>query len=125
MILLGIETFTGGFFVFFFALAAGLLALLLILSIDLSLETQAWLFGILSFLGMILFRRYLVGKSPNLDIDSLIGTSAFAINELAPGEQGKVESRGSTWEAKNVGTEPITHECKVVGLDGLKLMVKK
>ncbi len=125
LILLGLETLTGGFFVFFFALGAGLVSLLLILSLEMSLEVQLWTFGLLSLIGMGLFRKYLIGKGPKIDIDSLVGTSASAIGEIAPGESGKVESRGSTWEAKNVGTEPISKECTVTGIDGLKLMVKK
>lgn len=125
LVLLGIESLTGGFFIFFFAISAGIIALLLILSLDLSIEVQLWTFGILSIVGMGLFRKYLIGKSANIDIDSLVGTSAEAVSEIAPGEHGKVESRGSIWEAKNVGSETISKECTVSGLEGLKLLVKK
>jgi membrane protein implicated in regulation of membrane protease activity len=125
LVLLGLETMTGGFFIFFFAISAGIIALLLILSLDLSIEVQLWTFGILSIIGMGVFRKYLIGKGARIDIDSLIGTSAEALSEIPPGEHGKVESRGSIWEAKNVGSETIYKRCTVSGLEGLKLLVKK
>ncbi len=40
----------------------------------------------------------------------MVGEFAIALELLAVGEIGKVELRGTTWTAKNVGTTPLSKD---------------
>jgi membrane protein implicated in regulation of membrane protease activity len=77
----------------------------------------------------LLFRRRLherlVGRPPGLEPE-LVGESCVALAEIAPGAQGSVELRGTTWQARNVGTEPLAARApvRVTGVRGIVLEVR-
>ena len=57
----------------------------------------------------------------------LLGERARVVNDaIAPGAMGKVELRGSTWRARNEGTEalPDGAVAQVDGVDGVVLRVR-
>ena len=56
-------------------------------------------------------------------MDSLIGETALALEDIAPGAMGKVELRGASWTARNIGDQPIqrSERPKVERVDGLTL----
>jgi membrane protein implicated in regulation of membrane protease activity len=121
------------------ALGAGLLGAEIVLSTDFWLATvgaaamvmglalpliaddpRAWVqwvwFAALAVLITGLFRRRLherlVGRAPGLDPE-LVGESGVALAPIAPGAEGSVELRGTTWQARNVGTEPVAARAPV------------
>ena len=56
----------------------------------------------------------------------MVGEMATVLEALAPQGLGKVEHRGSTWNARNAGTallEKNTH-AKIVRVDGLTLWIQ-
>ena len=58
-------------------------------------------------------------------VDTLVGETVLAMEEMAVGGVGKVELRGSTWNARNVGgkTVALGQRCIVVRVEGLTLWV--
>ena len=129
--LLAAEMLTpGGFFVFFFGVAALLVGALV--GLDLVGSTAQWLlFSVLSIVSLLLFRRRLLARftAPGThrgDIDSLQGEVAVPSQDLAPGAVGKAELRGTSWTVRNVGELPLRagQRCRVDGKDGLTLFVR-
>jgi len=129
--LLGIEVLTpGGFFIFFFgagALAVGLLALL---GWQPGVPVQGLVFLALSVVSLLLFRKPLLERFqssiPQKPVDSLVGETAVALEEIPAGGMGKAELRGSSWTARNLGDTPIQlkQRVRVERIDGLTLDVR-
>jgi membrane protein implicated in regulation of membrane protease activity len=94
---------------------------------------RAWVqwicFAVLAVLFNGLFRRRLherwVGKPPGLEPE-LVGESGIALAAIAPGGQGTVELRGTTWQARNVGDEPLAARAtvRVTAVRGIVLEVQ-
>jgi membrane protein implicated in regulation of membrane protease activity len=59
-------------------------------------------------------------------VDSLVGEATTAVTSLEPGGRGRVELRGSIWNARNVSTAPVAagQRSRVVAIDGLVLDVR-
>lgn len=129
--LLGIEMLTpGGFFTLFFgagALAVGLLGLL---GWQPGVPVQGLLFLALSIASLLLFRKPLMERfqssMPQKQVDSLVGETAVALEEIPAGGMGKAELRGSSWSARNLGDTPILlkQRVRVERIDGLTLDVR-
>ena len=110
-VLLVLELATpSGFFIMFFglgAITAGLLAGLGVAESSLA----RWLIFTTASLGyLLLFRRKLqqrVQTPPQVDVDSLVGVLAVPQEPLEPGAVGRVEVRGSTWNARNLGAAAL------------------
>jgi membrane protein implicated in regulation of membrane protease activity len=129
-VLLVLELATpSGFFIMFFglgAITAGLLAGLGVAESSLA----RWLIFTIASLGyLLLFRRKLqqrVQTPPQVDVDSLVGVLAVPQEPLEPGAVGRVEVRGSTWNARNLGAAALNpgQRCLVVSVDGLLLGVR-
>ncbi len=83
------------------------------------------LFAALAVLLNALVRRRIRSKPPGLEPE-LIGESGVAVAEIAPGAQGSVELRGSTWQARNVGSEPLAARAsvRVTAVRGIVLEVR-
>lgn len=133
VVLLVIEqAFPAGFFVFFFGAAAIVTGLLTSLDLLPNLVSQLVCLIVIA-LGLVFYRKPLVallnkGATAQDDTDTPIGGRGMAVEALeANGGRGKVEFRGSTWSAKNIGeTALVTGErFKVVSLDGLVLNITK
>jgi membrane protein implicated in regulation of membrane protease activity len=96
-------------------------------------DPRAWVqwiwFAVLAVLITGLFRRRLherlVGRPPGLEPE-LVGESGVAIAPIAPGAEGSVEVRGTTWQARNVGTEPLAARApvRVTAVRGILLEVR-
>jgi membrane protein implicated in regulation of membrane protease activity len=119
----------GGFFVIFFGVAAMAVGLLVFGGIGGPLWVQLLLFSVLSTAFLLLFRNPLMRRM-RLDrgtdeIDNLTGEPAKAIEDFGPGEQGRVELRGSIWSARNGGPAPIARgaRVRVVAVDRLTVVV--
>jgi len=128
--LLGAELLTpGGFFVFFFGLAALAVGGLASLGLGGPLWLQCLLFSALSVGSIALFRHRLVrwlGAHPERPVDSLVGEVGTIQEPLAPNGVGKVELRGTVWTARNVGPRLLRpgERCRVARVEGLTLMVR-
>jgi membrane protein implicated in regulation of membrane protease activity len=86
-----------------------------------------WLgFAALSLASTLWFRarayRLLRPETPDLP-DSLVGSTVVAEAAIAPGALGRVELRGSSWQARNTGAKPLApgDRARVVAVDGLLL----
>jgi membrane protein implicated in regulation of membrane protease activity len=119
----------GGFYLLFFGiggLAVGLLALA-------DLAGPAWLqvllFSVISLCALWLFRGKLMQTfqvKAQLPVDSFIGETAHVAGEIAVNGVGKVELRGASWSARNVGATPLSvgGRCVVEKVEGLTLLVR-
>lgn len=119
----------GGFYLLFFgvgALAVGLLALA-------DLAGPAWLqvllFSVVSLCALWLFRGKLLQTfqvKPAQPVDSFIGETALAVGTIGVNGVGKVEFRGTSWSARNVGPTELTSggRCMVEKVEGLTLVVR-
>jgi inner membrane protein len=83
------------------------------------------LFAALAVLLNAVVRRRIRSNPPGLDPE-LVGESGVALSEIAPGAQGSVELRGSTWQARNVGTETLAARAsvRVTAVRGIVLEVR-
>jgi len=121
----------GGFYFLFFgvgAIAVGLLAWPAVIE-------QAWIqltfFSLFSIFTSLLFRKRLLQrfapKAGDLPVDSYVGEAATVMDNIESGGFGKVEFRGSAWNAKNNGGRSLVRgdRCKVQRVDGLSLWVTK
>lgn len=131
LVLLGAEMTTpGGFYIIFFglsALAVGTLAGLGVVTTD---WLQWLLFSFIAVGSLLFFRGPLMaaikkGPEGSASVDMIVGEIAVALGPIAAGESGKVELRGTTWNAKNVGAVSLVkgQRGKVSQVDGLTLMI--
>jgi len=119
----------GGFFTFFFGIAAFVVAALIWMGV---LESGAgqWLtFGVLGTV-LILALRPLVRKKFETNtpkVDQLVGQTAIALETLDMNGRGKVELRGTTWSAVYSGSGSVLKgdRLRVTKVDGLSLIVEK
>jgi membrane protein implicated in regulation of membrane protease activity len=67
-----------------------------------------------------------VQSSSKGEVDQLTQETAHALDYIAVNEVGKVELRGSAWNARNVGPEAIMRgqRCRVDRVDGLMLFIR-
>jgi len=121
----------GGFYFMFFgvgALGVGVLAWTAILQ-------EAWVqltfFSILSIVSSLLFRKRLLSrfgaKMGDGLVDTLVGEIATVIDDIAGSGFGKVELRGTAWNARNSGNGMLVRgqRCRVEKVDGLSLWVRR
>ena len=93
-----------GLILFFFAVGAWVVAVLC-LFIDLSINQQLIIFLISSVTCILLFRKWLSKilwkrkHSTELLEDEFLGKIAKAETAISPGENGKVDFKGTTWQA--------------------------
>lgn len=129
-LLLAIEALSAGLHVGFFAAGAMAVGLLVALGVGGPLWLQILLFTLISVAGLLLFRKRLLralklDKSPEA-IDTLVGETAVALDEIGGGALGKAELRGTSWNARNAGTEPLRRgeRCVVERVEGLTIHIR-
>ncbi|HNW45746.1 MAG TPA: NfeD family protein [Elusimicrobiales bacterium] len=108
IVIMGMELFLPGFILCFFGLGAVLTGLLVIF-LPLGINTQLILFGILSIVLLVSFRRYAQGyftgrvSNPNptgAAMESHVGETAVVTEDIIPDSpRGKVEFHGTAWNA--------------------------
>lgn len=132
LLLLLIEVLTpGSLFWIFFAAGAIVVSLLALAFPSMAFAVQSlWFIGF-SVLSLLLFRkpmlRWLEQRSPKTAaVDSLVGETGVTLSEIAAGAVGKVELRGTTWSATNLGSSPIPAavRCRIEKVDGLMLFIR-
>jgi len=120
----------GGFYIIFFGAAGLMVGALKILGMEIGLAGEGVLFALLSVAGLLFFRKPLMQRfsrlSPQLAVDNLTEEIACASEAIEPGSVGKVELRGTSWNATNMGDAAIAAgtRCKVERVDGLMLHIR-
>jgi membrane protein implicated in regulation of membrane protease activity len=120
----------GGFYFIFFGVAALIVGTLAAAGAAGSLTVQLLLFSVLAVGSLLLFRNRLLRRvqmdPPAPPGAPLVGEVATATEDLAPGQVGRVELRGSAWSGRNRGGIVINRgaRCRVVRVDGLLLEVE-
>ncbi|MDD5308864.1 MAG: NfeD family protein [Deltaproteobacteria bacterium] len=132
--LAGAEMLTpGGFYFVFFGLAGLLVGAALGVGIPMPTWVQILAFSVLSFGLMVLFRRrlqqFLTRQSPTAtakgDLPDIVGEIGTAVEDIASGDIGKVELRGTQWSARAEGAALAKGQrCRVVRVEGLTLWVR-
>jgi membrane protein implicated in regulation of membrane protease activity len=117
----------GGFYMIFIGIAA-----LVTGALTPAIHTS-WieisLFAALSTILIAVFRKPLVERlkksTPKSDVPEFVGETAKAINLIPAGKEGKIELRGSVWQAKNNSQTDIPENsaCVIMSRDGLLLIV--
>jgi inner membrane protein len=127
--LLALETVTPGTFVaFFFGVGAILIAG--IAGLGLEADWLQWvLFPLVSLMLLAVFRRRIqsrLGRRDARKVDTLEGESVVALEDIAPQQIGKVELRGSPWNAKNLSDYKLARGAKarVETVSGVTLGVR-
>ena len=121
---------SGGFYFIFFGVAAVIIALLSLADVAGPLWFQLLLFSVLSVASLLLFRnpimRRLNLEGGAADLDTLAGQTCSVLEAMPPGGNGRVELRGSSWSARNLGTTPLSSgaRCTVIRSERLTLLVK-
>lgn len=132
LFLLGSEVVTpGGFYMLFFGIGALVVGALVGLGV-IQTEWMSWLLFSVFSIGSLLalrpsLRRLMTndrgGVSP---VDTMGGEIAIVLDDIAPDGRGKVECRGSTWNAHNAGDMPLLkgQRSRVERVDGITLWIK-
>jgi hypothetical protein len=130
LLLVGLEAVApGGFFIFFFGVAAIVVGVLAALGWAGPVWLQWFLFTALSILALAILRKPLralmkqgAGGRP---VDSLVGEAGVVTAPIEAGGVGKVELRGSAWSARSAaGGLASGQRCLVERVDGLTLWLR-
>ncbi|MDR0882412.1 MAG: NfeD family protein [Candidatus Adiutrix sp.] len=134
IVFLVLEALTPGFFLVFFGLGAWVVSLLL-LFLNLDQIAQWLIFIAVSVAALLIFRqkfkallRGRLAQSDNLDdpvvSSRYLGREVSILKEAGPGQPGLAELDGTNWQVRTDGPHlPAGARAKVVGLDGLTLIV--
>lgn len=120
-----------GFYLLFFGVAAVLVGLLAAVGLDGPAWLQWLLFSLLSIGSLLLLRGRLQERmrrvAPAHPDNDLVGGTAQALENIAVDGYGQVELRGTSWRARNAGSEPIAQSdnCQVDRVEGVVLWVRK
>jgi inner membrane protein len=120
----------GGFYVIFFGIAALTIGVLHLLGVAGPLWFQVLLFSAISIGSLLFFRRPLLRwmnlDGPGVDVDSLVGQTAIALEDIVPGAVGRAELRGTTWSARNRAPTALHkgQRCTVVAVDRLMIFLE-
>jgi inner membrane protein len=118
-----------GLILFFFAVGAWIVAILC-LFIDLSINQQLIVFLISSITSILLLRKWfskiLWKKRHSTEIleDEFLGKTAKADTAISPGQNGKVDFKGTTWPAASEDVIEQGENVIIIGNDSILLKVK-
>ena len=135
LVLIGIEILTlgglGNFYFLFFGMAALMVSGLTWSGLIAAAWLQWFLFAIFGITSFVVLKNPLQGKGKTsngheVPVDSMVGEIATVLESLAPQAMGKVELRGSTWNARNAGGNLLEKNtlAKIVRVDGLTLWIQ-
>ncbi|MCY3556422.1 MAG: NfeD family protein [Gemmatimonadetes bacterium] len=120
----------GAFYLLFFGVAALVVGVLAWVGLVETTWVQFLLFSVVSIASLVLFRRMLTEKlnpdEPATKINTLEGESATALEDIPAQGTGKVEVRGTNWNAVNKGDTLIEkgQACVVERVEGVSLWVR-
>jgi hypothetical protein len=120
----------GGFYFLFFGLGAFGVGVLSWTGVVQEPWLQLMMFSVFSVGSSLLFRKPLLErfgpKSPQHPVDSIVGETALALGDIEVNGFGKVELRGTSWNARNGGEQKVNRgqRCTVERIEGLSLWVR-
>jgi membrane protein implicated in regulation of membrane protease activity len=120
----------GTFYLFFLAVSAAIVGAFTALSTLTSIESQLFVFAITTVTLLLTLRPLLVRlmnpRDFRPDRSDFVGESAICLGEIAAQERGRVELRGSSWSALNIGDQPLKDKARVTvkAVEGLILHVQ-
>lgn len=123
-----LEFIIPGLILFFFAVGAWIVAILS-LFIDISINTQLIIFLVSSILTILLFRKWVKKivwrKKHSTELeDELLGKIGKAETFIGPGHDGKVDFKGTTWNARSEDIVEKGENVTIVGNESILLIVK-
>lgn len=128
--LLAVEAATQMIGIGFFGLGAMVVGTLVAFGAGGPLWVQLLLFTVISFAGLLIFRQPIFkrvrGEDRPAEVDTMIGESVTALEEIAARQSGRAELRGTTWTVTNVGDGPISRgqRARVERVEGLTLFIR-
>lgn len=130
LVLFILELVLPGFVLFFFGIGAWITALLCLVA-NPGINLQAIVFTITSILSLVLLRRMIKRKflysrddlSKAVE-DEFTGREALALDDIIPGAGGKVEFKGTTWNAESEATIKKGQRVIIKGKENFKLFVE-
>lgn len=117
-----------GLILFFFAVAAWIVAILS-LFLDLDINTQLIVFLASATLTILLFRKWVrkliwrKNHSSELE-DEFLGKIGIAETFIGPGQNGKVDFKGTSWDATSDDIIDKGEQVTIIGNDSILLIVK-
>lgn len=124
-----LEFLLPGFILFFFGLGAWIVAIATFF-FDISINTQLIVFLVSSVLSVLLFRnwvkrRFGMGQTVSSMLpDEFVGKIAVAETIILPGKKGRVEFRGTEWDACSEETISPGENVIITRIDSILLYVK-
>lgn len=117
-----------GFILFFFAVGAWITAIL-VLFFDLSINSQLIIFLTSSVLAILFLRKWLKKVIWKRKVSSeieheLVGKTGKAETFIGPGQNGKVDFKGTSWDAQSDDIIAKGENVKIIGNDSILLIVK-
>jgi membrane protein implicated in regulation of membrane protease activity len=117
-----------GLILFFFAIGAWVVAILS-LFLDLPINIQLLIFLGTTLLTIALFRKWVkkiiwVNKKSSELEDEFIGKTGRAESFIGPGEDGKVDFKGTSWQARSSDLIQEGEEVIITGNESILLFVK-
>jgi membrane protein implicated in regulation of membrane protease activity len=120
----------GGFYVIFFGIAAIAISALRVVGLAEPVWVQLLLFSVISVVSLLVFRQRLLSRwqleGAGAEVDTLVGATALALEDIPADSVGRVELRGTTWSARNSTAATITkgQRCTVIRTSQLMLFVR-
>jgi membrane protein implicated in regulation of membrane protease activity len=125
-----LELVLPGFVIFFFGVGAWLTALLCLIA-NPGINLQVIVFAITSVLSLLLLRKMIQNRfffskeelSKEVE-DEFSGKEAMAVTDFEPGNNGKVEFKGTTWKAESLSSIHKGDKVIIKEKEDFKLIVK-
>ncbi|HEV8084868.1 MAG TPA: NfeD family protein [Chitinophagaceae bacterium] len=128
-ILFLLEFVVPGLILFFFSVGAWIVAILT-LFFPLAINYQLIIFVISSIISILLLRKWvkklIYGKNPSRELleDEFLGKTARAVSAISPGENGKVDFKGTIWQAASEDVIEKEENVIITGNESILLIVK-
>jgi membrane protein implicated in regulation of membrane protease activity len=124
-----LEFLVPGFILFFFAIAAWIVALI-VMMFDISLNVQLIVFVISAVATILFFRKWLqkimLSKKHTTQLEhEFIGKIAIAETAIGPDKEGKVDFRGTSWNARSEDNIHKGDHVVITGNESIVLIVKQ
>ena len=130
LVLLLLELVVPGFVIIFFGVGAWITSLVCII-FNPGINLQAAIFAVTSVIVLLVFRRMIQNKfiynkddkSESIE-DEFTGREAVAIDDFGPDKTGKVEFKGTTWNAESESVIKSGQRVIIIEKVNVKLIVK-
>ena len=130
LVLLLLELVMPGFVIFFFGVGAWITALLCLFT-DPSLNVQVVVFALSSVAALLIFRRmiqnkFIYNKDDRSEAveDEFTGKEARATADFGTDKKGKVEFKGTTWNAESASEIKAGQTVIIIEKNNFKLIVE-